>query len=141
MKENYCRVIPRDFFNEAKLLKCMGQLALKILDRQTPCEISIKESGKPFEVALLDEGSLTVINYPVTVKGIILTFKTTYNSKGAFPFYCEYDYTDYTVFDDNGNFDDEFINFCNWLPEPVTAKYTRTKNKELSRIKKFGYGV
>lgn len=28
----YQRVIPRDFFNEAKLLKCWGQLALKLHD-------------------------------------------------------------------------------------------------------------
>lgn len=117
MQEPYQRVVPRDFFNEAKLLKCMGVLALKILDCQTPCEIKINdENGEPFNVALMECGHLTVINYPVTVKGIECTFKTTYNSKSNFPFYCEHDYCDYLVFDENGNFDDEFLNFVNELP-------------------------
>ena len=47
--DNYSRVIPRDFFNEAKLLKCMGLLALKVLDNMTPngIKILIEESGAP----------------------------------------------------------------------------------------------
>jgi hypothetical protein len=128
MQEPYQRVIPRDFFNEAKLLKCMGLLSLKIHDCKTPCEITIHqdqryinetmdtENGEPFDVVLMDCGHLTVINYPVTVKGVQCTFKTTYNSKSNFPFYCEHDYCDYLVFDEKGNFDDEFLNFVNQLP-------------------------
>lgn len=112
MAETYTRVIPRDFFNEAKLLKCMGQLALKILDCQTPCEISIEDSGEPFYIQLLDEGSLCVANYPVSVKGHSLRFKTTYNSKSSWPFYCEIDYTDYQVFDETGNWHEDFIQLC-----------------------------
>lgn len=113
--ETYTRVIPRDFFNEAKLLKCMGQLALKILDAQTPCNIRIEEEGEPFRIELSEEGSLFVANYNVFVKDVLCTFKTTYNSKSNWPLLCEHDYNEYRVFDDSGNWDDEFLNFCNTL--------------------------
>lgn len=113
--ETYTRVIPRDFFNEAKLLKCMGLLSLKVLDGQIPCEISIEESGDPFNIQLSDEGSLYVCNYVILVKGYDLRFKTTYNSKSNYPFYCEYDYTDYQVFDESGNWHSEFIEFIKIL--------------------------
>jgi hypothetical protein len=110
-KETYSRVIPRDFFNEAKLLKCMGMLALKILDRQTPCDMHIDEGeeGEPFNIELSDEGGLFVSNYHVYVKNTRCTFKTTYNSKSAYPFYCEYENCDYCVFDESGEWDSEFI--------------------------------
>lgn len=106
------RVIPRDFFNEAKLLKCMGLLSLKILDNMIPdgLKIEISESGEPFDIRLLNDGSLTVINYPVIINDkLSVTLKTTYNSKVKYPLLCEYNYIEYEVFDDNGNFTQEFI--------------------------------
>ena len=113
------RVIPRDFFNEAKLLKCMGMLSLKILDRQLPdgVEIEIEERGEPFEIRLTDDGLLHVNNYPVTVNGRTILFGTTYNSKEATPFYCVADYVEYEVFDIAGDFSTEFIEFATSLVE------------------------
>lgn len=112
---SYKRVIPRDFFNESKLLKCMGLLAVKILDQTTPCKIEIDEPGQPFEIELLQEGSLFVRNYRVYVKGVPVTMKTTYNSKENFPFFCEYKLTDYRVFTDDGVWDEEFLEFIKSL--------------------------
>src|SRR5690606_31183807 len=102
--------IPRDFFNEAKLLKSMGLLALKVLDHMTPegVTIEIEDSGDPFEVDLLEDGSLTVSNYRVTVNDVEVTMKTTYNSKANYPLMCEYDLCEYMVFDDAGEFTEEF---------------------------------
>lgn len=107
----YSRVIPRDFFNEAKLLKCMGVLSLAILDRKLPkgMEVKIEETGEPFEICLSDEGSLFVSNYPTAVNGERVIFKTTYNSKSNYPFYCETQDIEVCVFDESGNFDSEFI--------------------------------
>lgn len=115
--ENYTRVIPRDFFNEAKLLKCMGLLSLKILDANVPEEIKItmEDSGDPFEVHLSDEGSLFLTNYRTRINGVPVVFKTTYNSKSNYPFFCEYDYCDYAVFTEDGDFDDEFLQFATAL--------------------------
>lgn len=107
----YERVVPRDFFNEAKLLKCMGRLALLVLDRTVPngLNIEIEESGEPFEIDLTDGSELFVANYPVTVNGYEAFFFTAYNSKAAYPFYCRINDIDYEVFTDSGDWHPDFI--------------------------------
>jgi hypothetical protein len=109
---DYTRVIPRDFFNEAKLLKCMGMLSLKILDRQLPdgIEIEVKEDGDPFNIQLTDDGLLFIANYPVKVNRKNVFFGSTYNSKRNFPLLCVISYVEYTVFNEDGTFTEEFIN-------------------------------
>jgi hypothetical protein len=112
MNAKYTRVIPRDLFNESKLLKCIGRLILMIHDNNVPAQMSFHHDGDPFNIALLDEGALTITNVNIWVKKRQFLFKTTYNSKSNFPLSLEHDYCDYRVFDDEGNFDQEFINFC-----------------------------
>jgi len=110
--DNHNRVIPRDFFNESKLLKCMGQLALKILDGRVPegITIEIEESGEAFNIALSNEyDCLYVTNYPITVNGENVFFGTTYNSKALYPMVCYDDDVEFNVFDDQGNFTNKFI--------------------------------
>ena len=120
----YVRVIPRDLFNEAKLLKCIGRLCLLIHDNTTPCPMAFvqSEDGEPFNIGLSEEGSLFVTNIHISIKGKIFPFKTTYNSKANYPLYLEYEYCDYLVFDEQGNWDAEFIAFCETVsgeePEP-----------------------
>ena len=109
---SYNRVIPRDFFNEGKLLKCMGVLPLSILDNKTPdgIEIHIDGSGEAFDIVLDQEWSiLEVINYNVTINGEEYRVGTTYNSKDNFPLYVIVDDVEILVFDENGKFSDEFI--------------------------------
>lgn len=90
MNLNYKRVIPRDLFNEAKLLKCMGILALWELDKVIPeLKITCESETTEFQIALMDEGSLTLVNYHITIYNQFHTFKTTYNSKEPFPLYVE----------------------------------------------------
>lgn len=111
---NYNRVIPRDFFNEAKLLKCMGVISLAILDNKMPkgIKMSFEETGEPFEVALSDEGSLFVANYPVTINGESYILKTTYNSKQNYPlFFDTQNYEEIEVLDESGNFTTKFIEY------------------------------
>lgn len=108
----YQRVIPRDFFNEAKLLKCMGLLAMKVLDNQLPegIKIGIEDNGESFDIIQMEYcGDITVNNYPVTVNGIELLFASKYNSKSNFPLYCEIDYEPIIVFNEIGDFSNEFI--------------------------------
>lgn len=114
MKANtdYIRVIPRDLFNEGKLLKCMGRLCLLIHDRQTPALMSVGEIEEPFIIGLMDEGSLTITNLEIKIKKKEFLFKTTYNSKSSYPLYVEHEYVDYLVFNEDGHFSDDFINFC-----------------------------
>ncbi len=110
------RVIPRDFFNEAKLLKCMGVLALSVLDNTMPdgIDILIEESGQPFDI-VLDEmwGLLIVSNYRVSINDEEYMVGTTYNSKEAFPFVVVVEDTEYEVFNEQGKFSHEFIELFN----------------------------
>ena len=114
---DYKRVIPRDFFNEAKLLKCMGLLALKELDQMLPKGVDIRiesrseEKDAGFDI-YRDEGNdgLYVGNYNVVINDEIYTAYTKYNSKDNYPLYIQdEDYVDYLVFDEQGEFTDEFI--------------------------------
>lgn len=108
---NYTRVIPRDFFNEAKLLKCMGQLALKVHDELIPnnIDIKVKHDGTPFNIFLLKGGSLMIINVFVIINGEYVKMKTTYNSKSNYPLFCELDDEETLVFTEEGEFTEEFI--------------------------------
>ncbi len=110
--DNYRRVIPRDFFNEAKLLKCMGILALAVLDNTVPENISIKidENGESFDI-ILDNmyNLLRVSNYNVEINGEFYLVGTTYNSKGNFPFYVIVDEEEVEILDNNGKFSNDFI--------------------------------
>jgi len=112
--EQYTRVIPRDFFNEAKLLKCMGQLSLKILDGKLPenIKIEIDESGEAFEIGLTNDGRLFLNNYDTTINDTYVSLSTIYNSQNQYPLICFHDDEEITVFDNDGNFTDDFITFC-----------------------------
>jgi hypothetical protein len=116
----YQRIIPRDLFNEAKLLKCMGRLCLLIHDDMTPVEMSFDEVDK-FEIGQLkSDGALTIANMHVYIKGKEFLFKAQYNNKHNYPFKLEHDDADYQVFDENGNFDQEFLDFCKKLKPAKT---------------------
>lgn len=115
MNSNYTRVIPRDLFNEAKLLKCVGRLSLLVLDRMAPKGLTIDETGEPFRVVMLQEGALTIINYPISVHGIPHTFATPVNNRSNYPLDMQVgesdDYFTIRVFDESGNFEPEFLDY------------------------------
>lgn len=113
MDTNYQRVMPRDLFNEAKLLKCIGRLVLLIHDNAAPQGLSFEHIGDYFEIGLNDEGTLQIGNIAFNYKNVAIQFKTQQNSKSNYPLFAEYHLTDYLVFDDNGNFDTEFIELLN----------------------------
>lgn len=122
---NYTRVFPRDFFNEAKLLKCFGVLALKIHDRLAPEGLELHENvtceefesgyDEGFKIGLMDEGYLTIANISISAHGVPLLFCTNYNSKDNFPFFVYHEYTEIYVFDEQGDFQEEFIGFIQSL--------------------------
>lgn len=114
--EKYTRVIPRDLFNEAKLLKCIGRLCLLIHDHTTPVKMRFTHKGGAFKIGQFDfDGSLTVTNVRIWIKDDSFTFKTRYNSKWNYPLCVWVDDTDLDVFDDHGEFTPEFIELCESL--------------------------
>lgn len=61
---NYTRVLPRDLFNEAKLLKELGFLSLAVHDGKRDCGriLEVAYDGEPFDICLSDSGDLYVVN-------------------------------------------------------------------------------
>lgn len=111
---NYSRVIPRDLFNEAKLLKCIGQLTCNIHDGEG-LGLKVSESVTGFKIGLMNDGFLIVENIHFKLGKIPLLFRTTYNSKKSYPLVCTYDYCDIPVFEENGTYTEEYTTFINSL--------------------------
>jgi len=70
---SYLRVIPRDLFNESKLLKCLGQVCLHIHDNRAG-RLAMVESGaadgEQFEIDQNEfDGSLYVSNLQFRLRG------------------------------------------------------------------------
>lgn len=102
---NYFRVIPRDFFNESKLLKCLGQFELCVLDRQcNGLEFVTRFDGGPFEIVQNEaDASLSCSNYRVFLDGDELELFAPYNSKENYPLMGRYRGSEYYIFNEKGN--------------------------------------
>ena len=84
---SYYRVIPRDLFNESKLLKCMGKIALLVEDGMIP-GLTIDEYPEDagFQVEQGISGEIFIANLIFTDKqGEEVFFYTPLNSKEAWP--------------------------------------------------------
>lgn len=115
---SYMRVIPRDLFNESKLLKCLGQLALFAHDgidgnrRAFPKSLSLSHDGDAFDIQQdPSDGGLQCENLVLrTSDGERLRVYSIYNSKSPYPLCCEHDELgEVPVLDDSGNLDAEFL--------------------------------
>ena len=125
MDSNYLRVIPRDLFNEAKLLKCLGRLVILIDENNTIGEPNYKmeyyHDQLPFDITLDEkEGVLLVSNLEISINSIKHRFVTNYNSKQNYPLLVENKHFDdldceFYVFDEEGNFSEDFKNYLNRL--------------------------
>ena len=109
----YLRVIPRDLFNEAKLLKCLGKLSLLIHDgANVPKGLlldHLTEENEGFEICQNEsDGSLYVSNLELTHKGRTIGLRCPYNHKGAYPLQLCFEDEEGSVFNDDGSLSDEF---------------------------------
>lgn len=108
---DYQRVLPRDLFNESKLLEQVGRICLAIHDNELT-KLSFDHDGSPFDIQLSDEGALYVCNIEfLDVEDLPVSFTTTYNSRAKNPLLTHDIETeeDYLVFDDQGNFTIRFL--------------------------------
>lgn len=116
MNTEYTRVIPRDLFNEAKLLKCIGHLCLLIHDGKALNSMEFQHDDEPFIIGLFDEGQLGISNIKFSIGDTFLDLRTQYNSKNNYPLLCVTDnYEEHIVFDDNGVYTSDFIEYCKIL--------------------------
>jgi hypothetical protein len=102
----YRRVIPRDLFNEAKLLKCIGKMSVLIHDERIPnLNITHENESKGFIIAQDHDGSIYVDNvFFFDNNGTPVYFHTPLNSKENWPLIMLYKEEEYFPFNDNGEY-------------------------------------
>lgn len=114
---SYTRVIPRDLFNEANLLKCYGRLAIALDIMGLNDIASLPNDVESFDIVQDEsDGSLYIENLPLEVRKKLSSrsFESSYyrlfrplNSRELWPLYAtEIDNPSFdpiAVFDVNGN--------------------------------------
>lgn len=105
----YQRVIPRDLFNEAKLLKCLGQLFLNLEGYNA---FLSHISDEQFEIEQREwDGGIYCSNLEFFVRGKEVALFTPLNSRGSYPLIFEDENTMGFVFNDDGSFSESFIEY------------------------------
>lgn len=112
----YTRVIPRDLFNEADLLKCYGRLWI-LLDETRGHSARLgdaesEHSGAPFEIRQDEaDGSISVANVPFTIRGERWRLSRPLNCRSPWPLWCSSpdEETCERVFTEEGRFSPEFV--------------------------------
>lgn len=99
----YERVIPRDLFNEANLLKCLGTLYIRLEMLNIP-NVELYHDGKAFDVIQSeDSGSLHLRNVQLIVNDHEAFLWRPLNSRGAWPLYLTTEEEEeIEVFDEEG---------------------------------------
>lgn len=113
----YTLVLPRDFFNQAKLLKCLGKLSVMIHDGILDADQELLEDDS-FKVLLSEENTLFVSNYIVSINGYDIPLYINYNSRTEYPLLFEpidFSVDDTYVFNEKGQLTKNFLEYCNCL--------------------------
>jgi hypothetical protein len=104
---SYQRVIPRDLFNEANLLKCYGQVYLQ-LEKLGMEHCLIHGPKRTFMVEQSIDGELHINNVRLIVGGHWYHMWRPLNSREPYPLYITpEDGDDIEVFNDDGTFTEE----------------------------------
>lgn len=108
---SYVRVLPRDLFNEADLLKCLGHLWI-LVDGATNVGFDV-EDVPTFDIQQdPSDGSLYVANLPFSMGGRRSHLSRPLNSRDAWPLYISFpDHPDVDVtrvFTETGSLSIEF---------------------------------
>jgi len=110
---SYKRVVPRDLFNEAKLLKCLGRLSLTIHEMFGVGRFLNHELGGSDRGFIIDQcisGDIFCRNYLVWDKrGVAVDLRSQLNSKLNYPLLFNYKDVEDFVFNDSGSYSKEFI--------------------------------
>lgn len=122
----YQRILPRDLFNDANLLKCMGQVACLIHDRKLDLRMKHRHPDKDFRIKQNEsDGSTYVENLTFELRtGWTVRFWRPMNSRDVWPLYAHVadSEEDMRVFDEHGGLLPEFIQAVkhgHTLPAPI----------------------
>jgi len=110
---SYIRVLPRDLFNEANLLKCLGQLWIAVDGKAPAAQFDVEAVEEGFWIDQdPNDGSLRVVNLPFSMGGRNALLTRPLNSREPWPLYIsfpEYPEIDTTaVFNEDGSLSHEF---------------------------------
>jgi hypothetical protein len=112
---SYVRVIPRDLFNEANLLKCLGHLYILLETTRSKAKFDVE--GVPvFDVRQdNNDGSIYLANVPFSVDGRSVHLSRPLNSRDQWPLYLSIpedpDFEPFEVFESTGFFSEAMLNF------------------------------
>lgn len=108
----YDRVLPRDLFNEAKLLKCLGQLCMLIHDEL--CNLRVYHNTKYYEGFNIQQdasdGGLFVQNLEfTTLSGMPVCVCVILNARSPYPMLFQLHGNEYLLFNDDGQLSAEYF--------------------------------
>lgn len=106
---SYKRVLPRDAYNEAKLLKCIGRLVLNL--EATDFVGAYWSHGNPEEGFCIEQtvdGDIWVSNFYFSVDNEEVELYHPLNSKEAYPLQFCFQGHYGPVFEDDGTFSKDF---------------------------------
>jgi hypothetical protein len=116
----YERVFPRDLFNDANLLKCLGQLVLKIEDGVAPKGLYVEQQERDAIDIWQDASDGSTYANPANFNLYLelkpglesITLHRPLNARGSFPLLAYNTAWDepVQVFDAMGNFHPDFLN-------------------------------
>lgn len=109
---SYLRVIPRDLFNEANLLKCYGRIYIN-LETANVREVELEHNGGAFDIEQNEmDGSIFVSNVKLVVRGEVCCLFRPMNSREEWPLYLLGEGADeIAVFSEDGSFSQEMVDF------------------------------
>lgn len=108
---SYSRVIPRDLFNEANLLKCYGQIFIN-LETSGLSHVELVHDDNTFDVEQDEsDGSLFIANVVLKVHGKPQKLRRPMNSREPWPLILVdlEDEVDIPVFNDDGSFTEDLL--------------------------------
>lgn len=110
---DYMRVLPRDFFNEAKVYSMHTKLVEDFNNGKLPKGFDIEVIDENDKIGLSDDGELYFNGIEITFDGEPLQFNTTYNAgkTAKYPLSVTAEGMDIwsvPVYDQDGNLDEEF---------------------------------
>jgi hypothetical protein len=109
---SYNRVIPRDLFNEASLLKCYGRIYIN-LETANLQNVELAHDGDAFDVQQDESsGGLFVANVVLKVRGKSCRLHRPLNSRETWPLYLtDENEEEIDVFTEDGSFSAEMEAF------------------------------
>lgn len=112
INKEYQRVIPRDLFNEAKLLKSLGQLCLMIHDGKAPDGLEFLNFHSDINpIVQTNCGYLIHSHIQFMYKGQTLIFGSLTNSKNNYTLFLLTDDEEIPVFNSDATFNFSFISY------------------------------